>query len=103
MRAVSKEHQVFILNKIWDVKLAQPDQGVWATLFLTLKGARCRIYDAVPDASNRRCLAEYPFPLKESVVPLQKMFRPLTTQKKYRRQVSRDLLQHPISAPSTMS
>ena len=104
MRAVSKDHQVLILNKTWNVKLAQPDQGVWATLFLTLKGARLRIYDAAPDASNRRCLAEFPFPLKESVVPLQKMFRPLATQKKYRRQVSRNLLQRPVfAAPSMMS
>jgi len=61
--------------------LAQQDQGIWATMFRTLKGARLRIYDAVPDASNRRCLAEYAFPLKESMVRLQKMFRPLATQK----------------------
>jgi hypothetical protein len=103
MRAVSKERQVLILNKIWDVKLAEQDQGVWATLFLTPKGARLRIYDAVPNAQNRRCLAEHPFPLKEPVVPLKNMFRPLATQQKSWWQILRNSFQHPISSPSTMS
>ena len=103
MRVVSKEHQVLILNKKWDVKLAEQDQGVWATLFLTPKGARLRIYDAVPGAQNRRCLAEHPFPLKEPVVPLKIEFRPLALQPKSWRQIFRSLFQHPVSASSTMS
>ena len=103
MRAVSKERQVLILNKTWDVKLAEQDQGVWATLFLTSKGARLRIYDAVPNTPNRRCLAEYPFPLKEQVVPLKNIFRPLTLQRKSWRQILRILFQQFVSTPSTMS
>jgi hypothetical protein len=103
MRAVSKECQVLILNKRWDVKLAQQDQGVWATLFLTLKGAKLRIYDAAPEASNRRCLVEHPFPLKEPVVPLQNTFRPMATQQKSWWQIFWNLFQRPVSAPSTMS
>jgi hypothetical protein len=103
MRAVTKECQVLILNKTWDVKLAQPDQGVWATLFLTPKGAWLRIYDAAPDVSGRRCLAAHPFPLMEPVVSLQNMFRPLATHQESWRQIFRNLFQRPASAPSTMS
>jgi hypothetical protein len=103
MRAVSKERQVLILNKKWDVKLAEQDQGVWATLFLSPKSARLRIYDAAPDVSVRRCLVEHPFPLMEPVVPLQNTFKPLAPQQKSWWQIFRNLFQRPISAPSTMS
>jgi len=103
MRAVSKERQVFILNKKWDVKLAEQDQGVWATLFLTSKGARLRIYDAAPDISLRHCLAEHPFPLTEPVVPLQITFKSLAPQQKSWWQAFRNLFQPSVSAPSTMS
>ena len=103
MRAVSQDCQVLILNQRWDVKLAQPDQGVWATLFLTPQGAKLHIYDAAPEATNRRCLVEHPFPLQESVVPLQNTFKPMATQQKSWWQVIRYLFQHPVSAPSTMS
>jgi hypothetical protein len=103
MRAVNKERQVLILNKTWDVKLAEQDQGVWATLFLTSKGARLRIYDGAPDVSNRRCLVEHPFPLMESVVPLQNIFKPLAPKQKPWWQVFLNLFQRPVPAPSTMS
>ena len=103
MRAVNKEHQVLILNKTWEVKLAEQDQGVWATLFLTSKGARLRIYDGTPDVSNRRCLVEHPFPLMEPVVPLQNIFKPLAPQQKPWWQVFRNLFQRPVPTPSTMS
>ncbi|MCA1806709.1 MAG: helix-turn-helix domain-containing protein [Actinobacteria bacterium] len=103
MRPVTKERQVLILNKIWDVKLAEQNQGVWATLFLTPKSAALRIYDAVPGAPNRRCLAEHPFPLKEPVVPLQAIFKPAMQQRKSWIHAIRDFFQPPISTPSTMS
>ena len=103
MRAVSKERKVLILNKQWDVRLAEQDQGVWATLFLTPKGAKLRIYDAAPDAPSRRCLAEHPFPLKEPVVPLQNMFKPVASVYKSWWQVIRALFRRPVPAPSTMS
>src|SRR3972149_2208359 len=102
MRPVTKERQVLILNKIWDVKLAEQDQGVWATLFLTQKGATLRIYDAVPSAPNRRCLAEHPFPLKEPVVPLKVIFKPAALQQKSCIQAIRIFFQPPVSTPSTM-
>jgi transposase len=75
MRAVNKDHQVMILNMDWEVPLAKPDQGVWATLQISMQGAKLRIYDTAPDASRRICLVEYPFPLKEPVVPLGKQFQ----------------------------
>ena len=59
-----------ILNLDWEVPLAQPDQGVWATLEFTLQGATLRIFDAAPDALERTRLAEYDFPLTEEVQPL---------------------------------
>jgi len=99
MRAVSKERQVLILNKKWDVKLAEQDQGVWATLFLSPKSARLRIYDAAPDVSVRRCLVEHPFPLMEPVVPLQNTFKPLAPQQKSWWQIFRNLFQRPIFLP----
>jgi hypothetical protein len=64
MRAVTKEHQVLLLNKIWDVKLAGEAQGIWSSLFLTPKGSLLRIYDASPDMPSGWCLVEHPFPLK---------------------------------------
>jgi len=102
MRAVSKERQVLILNKNWDVRLAEQDQGVWATLFLTPAGAKLRIYDGAPDAPKRRCLAEHPFPLNEPVVPLQIEFRSIGAWHKSWWQAFRNIFQRPVSYPSTM-
>jgi len=75
IRRVSKDRQVMILNIDWDVPLAQPDQGVWATLEFTFRGATLRIFDAAPDPGKRTCLAVHNFPLKEEVQPLTEMFR----------------------------
>jgi transposase len=81
IRRVSKEGKVRILNLDWEVPLAQPDEGVWATLEFTFQGATLRIFDAAPDALDRTCLAEYNFPLKEEVQPLADMFqRPIPLQ-----------------------
>jgi transposase/transposase InsO family protein len=75
IRKVSAQQTVSILNLHWDVPKAKTNQGVWATLEITLQGATLRIYDAAPDATHRTCLAEHPFPLKEKVFPLRPRFR----------------------------
>jgi len=75
IRAVSKDRQIMILNQLWEVSAAEPDQGVWATLQFSVRGARLHIYDAAPDAQRRTCLADYPFPLKEPVIPLMQEFQ----------------------------
>lgn len=80
IRQVDEDKTVSILNMRWYVSLAQPAQGVWATLTFALHGAILRIYDAAPDATKRTCLAEHPFPLKQVVQPPSEFRRPLNTQ-----------------------
>jgi hypothetical protein len=75
MRAVSRSQTIPILNVDWLVGLAQPAQSVWATLFITPRGARLRIYDQAPSAFKRRCFADHPFPLSEPVIPLSPKFQ----------------------------
>jgi len=75
MRAVSQVQTVPILNVDWSTGWAEPNQGVWATLFITLRGARLHIYDQAPDALKRRCFADHPFPLSEPVIPLAPKFQ----------------------------
>lgn len=75
IRKVSAQQTVSILNLDWDVPKVKTNQGVWATLEITLQGATLRIYDAAPDAPHRTCLAEHPFPLKEKVHPLRPEFQ----------------------------
>jgi len=102
MRAVDQKGEVFILNKLWSAGTAQPDQGVWATLFLRPNEASLRIYDAAPGVPNRHCLAIHPFPLKEEVVPLQSQFSH-ATQKSTLWQFLSSLFKRPLPAPFTMS
>ena len=99
---MDKQGQMLILNKTWSAGLGVPDQGVWATLFLTPKEATLRIYDAAPDAPKRRCLAVHPFPLQEPVVPLQALFLPQKAQRSWCQAIL-DLFMRPRLAPSTMS
>lgn len=75
IRLVNEDCKVTILNVAWDVPSAEPNQGVWTTLEITLRGARLYVYDTAPDAPRRTCLASHPFPLKEPVQPLQPRFR----------------------------
>ena len=75
MRAVAKSQSIPICNVDWSTGLAEPDQGVWATLFITLRGARLRIYDQAPGTFKRRCFADHPFPLFEPVMPLSAKFQ----------------------------
>jgi hypothetical protein len=75
MRRVDQAQQITLLNLTWAVPKAQPDQGVWATLSLSLQGAKLRVYEAAPDAAQRTCLVQYPFPLTEPVQPLRPEFQ----------------------------
>lgn len=74
MRRVRPDKTVSALNLTWPVPDAEPNQGVWATLELDTSGAILQVYDAAPDAFERTCLAEHPFPLKEPVQPLRAEF-----------------------------
>jgi hypothetical protein len=76
MRQVSQHRTIPVLNVNWDVPQAEPGQGVWATLEITLTGASLNVYDAPPDAAKQMCLAKHPFPLSEPVQPLQPRFWP---------------------------
>jgi|SRR5271157_426178 len=74
IRLVSTARQVLLLNTHWDVPKAQENQGVWATLEFSMPGAKLFFFDQAPDVHKRICLAVHPFPLKESIVPLQSLF-----------------------------
>ena len=76
MRLVGPDNNVSVLNLKWPVPEAKPNQGVWVTLTLDRSGATLQVYDKAPDAAERTCLVAYPFPLKETVYPLQPEFRP---------------------------
>lgn len=80
MRLVNEDKQIRLLNANWEAAKAKPNQGVWATLELTTRGAKLLIYDSAPDVRGRICLAIHTFPIKEPVVALQMRFRrPSTT------------------------
>jgi len=83
MRQVDQTRHVKILNVLWMVPEASPGQGVWATLELRQSGAKLRVFDAAPDAPQRRCLVIHTFPLKEPVMPVASQFqRPCRTPAK---------------------
>lgn len=67
MRRVTPEGTVGVLNADWAVPQFDPTKGVWVTVEFKGVGAFLSIYDEAPDVINRRCLATYPFPLKEPV------------------------------------
>jgi transposase InsO family protein len=69
IRRVTKSGTVRVLNVDWQVSNFDPSKGVWVTLQLRTKGATLSIFDAAPDVKTRKCLAIYPFPLKEIVQP----------------------------------
>ena len=102
MRAVEKDGNIQLANLKWHAGLAQPGQGVWATLYIRLNGAKVCIYDAAPDVLKRRCLAVHPFPLKEPVVALKPEFRPGFTKTNWLQSLLR-LLRAPVRAESTIS
>lgn len=69
MRRVSPEGTVRVLNVDWTVPQFDPTQGVWVTVEFKVAGATLSIFDEAPDSQDRRCLAIYPFPLNEPVLP----------------------------------
>jgi len=75
IRRVEATHSIRVLNVDWNVPHAQPDQGVWATLTFAPTRATLAVFDAAPGMSQRHCLVCHPFPLQESVLPLQSCFR----------------------------
>ena len=69
MRRVTPEGMVRVLNVNWTVPQFDPTKAVWVTIEFKTKGATLSIFDEAPDARQRCCLATYPFPLKELVLP----------------------------------
>lgn len=79
IRFVEADGTIRVANLNWLVPGGQIGQGVWATLELTQTSAKIRIFDTAPDVAVRQCLCEYPFPLKEPVVPLRSEFQKAIT------------------------
>lgn len=69
MRRVSPEGTVRVLNADWVVPQFDPTRGVWVTVDFKEVGATLAIFDEAPDSQHRQCLAIYPFPLNEPVLP----------------------------------
>ena len=103
LRAVDEKRNVLILNKVWSAGSGLPGQGVWATLSLKPSGSMLRIYDAAPDASKRRCLAEHHFPLNEPVVPIQPQFVQSQNHPKWLQELFAGFFKRIAFTPSTMS
>lgn len=102
MRLVKPTRQISVLNLNWDLTNVQPGQGVWATLELSVRSAKLRVYDTAPDATRRTCLAEHPFPIPQPVQPLRAEFqRPVPLDPSWfslAAQLFRSMLQQPITA-----
>ena len=71
MRCIQPDGTISVLNVDWQVPNASAGTGVWATVEFRCTGATISVYDAAPDALERTCLATYPFPLSEPVLPWQ--------------------------------
>ena len=69
MRRVSPEGTVRILNVDWTVPQFDLTKGVWVTVEFKVEGATLSIFDEAPDIQHRQCLAIYPFPINEPVLP----------------------------------
>jgi hypothetical protein len=69
IRQVLADNTISVLNGSWAVPSPEPRKGVWVTIELRTAGATRSIYDAAPDVGTRRCLATYPFPVKEPILP----------------------------------
>lgn len=69
IRRIDPVGSVKVLNACWAVPEPNFDKGVWVTIEFQSDSATLYIYDAAPDTTDRQCLASYPFPLKEDVLP----------------------------------
>jgi len=68
MRKVLADKTISVLNVLWSVPTANPDQGVWATLVFKKSGAKLIIFDAAPDAPDRKRLTSHLFKISEPVL-----------------------------------
>ena len=69
IRCINAEGKVRVLNDEWIVPNLDTEKGVWVTIEFLTNGATLRIFNAAPDRSERRCLASYPFPIDEPILP----------------------------------
>lgn len=69
IRKVLADNTISVLNVNWPIPDAKPDQGVWATLAITISGAKLIVFDAAPDVPTRKQLAIHRFKLSEPVLP----------------------------------
>ena len=69
IRAVDQQQRIQVLNILWEVPLAQPQQGVWGTINIASQKTTLFIFDEAPDVSSRKMLVQYPFPITEKVMP----------------------------------
>jgi transposase len=70
IRLLNADNTISLLNLSFALpKSIEPLQGLWATLHLHPSFSSLRVYDFAPDVPSRSCLAQFPFPLKESVQP----------------------------------
>lgn len=69
LRRVTDKQQVSVLNVLWDVPTGVEERGVWVTVDRAPAASTLTVYDAAPDAATRQCLARYPFPVNEPVIP----------------------------------
>jgi len=69
IRKVLANNTISVLNVNWPLPNAKPDQGVWATLSITISGAKLIVFDEAPDAPTRKCLSIHRFKLSEPVLP----------------------------------
>ena len=69
MRRISAEGKVRVLNDEWVVPNPDAEKGVWVTIEFLTTGATLRIFDEAPNRPDRRCLASYPFPVNEPILP----------------------------------
>ena len=70
LRKVDPDRQVSVLNVLWAVPSAVPNQGVWVTIDFKPTKTTLSIYDQAPGSAHRHCLKTHPFPLSEPVLPI---------------------------------
>ena len=67
IRKVLEDSSISVLNETYPLQKAEPNDGVWATLSIKKNGSWIHVFDAAPDATNRKLLASFPFEIDELV------------------------------------
>ena len=70
LRKVKPDKHVSVLNVLWPVPDALPEQGVWVTIDFKPAKTTLSIYDQAPGSPQRHCLKTHPFPLSETVLAI---------------------------------